>query len=106
MTVASNPAFTLLMSRIMKYKNVAEQVNQACAAKGCLPTFDIQLAPMTDVDDIHIRASEAYRFEGFGGVLGFPPKLQFWVHHMPQKGESVEIGRFLVPIGFGDLVRI
>ena len=106
MAIATSSAMALLLSRIVKYQSVAEQVNQACAAKGCPPAFDIQLSPTRESDDIHVRASEQYRFEGFGGVFGFPPKLSFWVHHMPQEGESVEIGRFLIPIGFGDFSQI
>ena len=106
MTVGLNSALTLLMSRIVKYQNVAEQINQACTEQGCPPAFDIQLSLDSEDEDIHIRASENYRFEGFGVVFDFPPKLSFWVHHVPQDGESVEIGRFLIPIGLGDFARI
>jgi hypothetical protein len=105
MPVAVETAFVLLMSRIVKYKNVAEQINEACAEKGCPPVFDILLSP-TENEDIHIRASDEYRFEGFGAVFGFPPKMSFWVHYLPDSENSVSIGRFLIPIGFGDFSKI
>ncbi|PSN10089.1 hypothetical protein C7271_26610 [filamentous cyanobacterium CCP5] len=104
-TTASSP-LDLLMARLVKYQEIADQVNQACAEKGCPPAFDIQLSPNNESNDIRIRASEDYRFEGFGSVFGFPPKLSFWVHHVPKTGDQVEIGRFLVPINFGDLAQI
>jgi hypothetical protein len=105
MTVATGSAFALLMSRIVKYRNVAEEINQACTEKGYPPAFDIQLSPTRD-EDIHIRASDKYRFEGFGAVFGFPPKLSFWVNYLPPEGEPIPIDRFLIPIGFGDLRKI
>ncbi|NJN21796.1 MAG: hypothetical protein HC812_12230 [Leptolyngbya sp. RL_3_1] len=106
MTVATGTALTLLMSRIVKYQGIAEQINQACLAKQCPPVFDIHLSPDTESEDIYIRASKDYRFEGFGAVFGLPPKMSFWVKYMPPDAEPVEIGRFLIPIGFGDLMQI
>jgi hypothetical protein len=106
MTVATGSALTLLMSRIIKYQSIAEQINQACVAKQCPPAFDIQLSPNTESEDIHIRASKDYRFKGFGAVVSLRPKMSFWVEHMPPDAEPVEIGRFLIPVGFGDLMHI
>jgi hypothetical protein len=94
------------MSQITKYKGVADQINKACEEKGCPPAFDIQLSPTSESDSIHIRASEQYRFEGFGAVLGLPPKMSFWVHYLLEDGKTIEIGRFLVPIAFSDFRKI
>jgi hypothetical protein len=99
-------AFMLLMSRIVKYKSIADKINQSCAEQGCPPAFDIQLSPTEEQDDIHIRASEEYRFDGFGAVVGLPPQMSFWVHYVPQNGKSVDIGRFLIPIGIGDIAKL
>lgn len=105
MTIATSSALALLMSRIVKYRNIAEEINQACTEKGYPPAFDIQLSPTRD-ENIHIRASDKYRFEGFGGVFGLPPKLSFWVNYLPPEGEQIPIGRFLIPIGFSDFGKI
>jgi len=102
-TLASG--FTLLMTKISKYKELADAVNRECEAKGCPPAFDIQLSADTE-DDVHIRASDKYRFEGFGAVLGLPPKMSFWVHYLPDADKKVEIGRFLVPISIADIPKI
>ncbi len=106
MTVTLASGFALLMSRIAKYKGIADQINKACEEKGCPPAFDIQLSPTSESESIHIRASEQYRFEGFGGVFGLPPKMSFWVHYLPENEEKVEIGRFLIPVAFGDLRKL
>ncbi|MEM9903615.1 MAG: hypothetical protein AAF921_01130 [Cyanobacteria bacterium P01_D01_bin.44] len=106
MAVGLSSALMLLMSRIVKYKNVADQVNQACAEHSCPPAFDIQLSPDSEDDDIHIKASKEYRFEGFGLVLGWPLKMSFWVHYVPENADPIEMGRFLIPIGFGDIRKI
>lgn len=105
MTTGISTALTLLMSRIAKYKSVADKINQACTEQGFPPAFDIQLSP-TEEEDIHIRASKEYRFEGFGVVLGLPPKMSFWVHYIPENANPVEIGRFLIPIDFIDIPKI
>lgn len=102
MTVGLSSALAILMSRIVKYQSLANEINQACAAHNCPPAFDIQLTPTTE-EDVHIRASQEYRFEGFGVVFGLPPKMSFWVHYVPQNGGSVQIGRFLIPIAVGDI---
>lgn len=106
MTTTIAPAIGLLMSQISKYKALAEQINRVCNEKGCPPAFDIQLSPTPESDSVHIRASKEYRFEGFGFVFGFPPKMSFWVHYVPESGNRVEIGRFLVPIAFSDFRKI
>jgi len=105
MVTALASGFTLLMTKISKYKDLADEVNRACAAKGCPPAFDIQLSADAE-DDFHIRASDKYRFEGFGAVFGLPPKMSFWVHYLPESVDHVEIGRFLVPINFVDIPKI
>ncbi len=105
MTTALATGFAVLMTRISKYKKLADEVNQACMEKGCPPAFDIQLSPNSE-GDFRIRASKDYRFEGFGVVLGLPPKMSFWVHYLPESENHVEIGRFLVPIDFTDIWKI
>jgi hypothetical protein len=104
MVTALASSLTLLMTKISKYKELADKVNRACEAKGCPPAFDIQLSA-GDEDDVHIRASDKYRFEGFGVVFGFPPKMSFWVHYLPESVDHVEIGRFLVPIDFMEFIN-
>ncbi len=106
MTTTIAPALGLLMSRISKYKALAEEINRACKEKGCPPAFDIQLSPTSENDSIHIRASKEYRFEGFGFVFGFPPKMSFWVHYLLEDDKTIEVGRFLVPIAFSDFRKI
>jgi hypothetical protein len=44
MTTALATGFAVLMTRISKYKKLADEVNQVCMEKGCLPAFDIQLS--------------------------------------------------------------
>ncbi|MEO1347879.1 MAG: hypothetical protein AAFW84_03635 [Cyanobacteria bacterium J06635_15] len=91
----------LLLSRLAKYQKKAEEINAACAAKGLPPALDINLD-----GEIRFKANTAYQFEGFGAVVGLPPKLSFYVHYKPDSPEHVEVGRFLVPIRFADLVKI
>jgi hypothetical protein len=107
MAIGVSSAFALLMSRITKYQNVAEDINRACDEHNCPPAFDVNLSPSEEEDgNIHIRASKKYRFEGFGAVFGIPPKMSFWVHYLPENDDPVEIGRFLIPIAFGDIAKI
>ncbi len=105
MAVGLSTTLALLLSRLEKYQGIAEEINRACAERNCPPAFDLKL-PSAEDSEIRIRASQEYRFEGFGVVIGLPPKMSFWVHYMPSAGERVEIGRFLVPIGFGDIKKV
>ena len=37
---------------------------------------------------------------------GLPPKLSFYVHYKKGQPEHVAVGKFLVPIAFGDVIKI
>ena len=91
----------LLMSRLAKYQQKADEINAACAALGLPPALDINFE-----DDIRVRLDPVYKMEGFGVVLGLPPKLSFYVHYKKGSPEHVAVGKFLVPIGFGDIIKI
>ena len=91
----------LLMSRLAKYQKKAEEINAACEALGLPPALDINLE-----DDIRVRLDPDYRMEGFGIVMGLPPKLSFYVHYKKGHPDHVAVGKFAVPIAFGDIGKI
>ena len=92
----------LLVGRLAKYQGKAEEINAACAALGLPPALDISFE-----EDVRISLNKEYRFEGFGVVIALPPKMSFYVHYKPWTPEAhVAVGKFLVPIGFGDIAKI
>ena len=101
--VATSVAGTLalLLTRLAKYQAEAEEINTACEALGLPPALDINFE-----DDIRVRLDPAYKMEGFGLVVGLPPKLAFYVHYKKGSSEHVAVGKFLVPIAFGDIAKI
>jgi hypothetical protein len=70
------------------------QVNNACSEKGLPLAF-----PISEDGKPSIPGNPEYRFEGFGAIIGIPPKMSFWVHYKPDSPEHVELGRFIVAIG-------
>lgn len=94
-------ALTLLLSRLAKYQKKAAEINAACEALGLPPALDIHFE-----DKLRVWLDPVYNMEGFGAVMGLPPKLSFYVHYKKGKPEHVEVGKFLIPIAFGDLIRI
>jgi hypothetical protein len=70
------------------------KVNNACSEKGLPPAF-----PISEDGKPSIPGNPEYRFEGFGAIIGIPPKMSFWVHYKPDSPEHVELGRFIVEIG-------
>ena len=92
----------LLVGRLAKYQGKAEEINAACAALELPPALDINLE-----GDIRVSLNKEYRFEGFGVVIGFPPRMSFYVHYKPWSPEEhVAVGKFSVPIGFGDIAKV
>ncbi len=65
-----------LFSRLAKYQAKAREINAACEALRLPPALDIDIE-----DDIRVRLDPVYRMEGFGVVVGLPPKLSFYVHY-------------------------
>lgn len=79
---------------LAKSRTVADQINQSCSEKGLPPAF-----PLNENGSLDIPGNSDYRFEGFGTILGIPPKVSFWVHYKSGTSEHVELGRFTVPLG-------
>jgi hypothetical protein len=94
-------ALALLFSRLAKYQVKAEEINAACEALGLPPALDIDLG-----GDIRIRLDPVYRMEGFGVVVGLPPRLSFYMHYKKDSPDHVAVGKFSVPIAFGDIAKI
>lgn len=102
MTVtAAMGTIALLMGRLAKYQRKAEEINAACEALGLPPALDVNFE-----NDVRVRLDPDYRMEGFGVVLGLPPKLAFYVHYKKGHPEHVAVGKFKVPIAFGDIIKI
>lgn len=89
-------ATTSVVSMLESARQTVEDINQACAAKNLPFAFD----PV----DVMNRNLD-YRFEGFGLVLGLPPKVSFWVHYKPGTADHVALGRFTTSISIGRLFR-
>lgn len=101
MTVtAASTVFNTVASILANSHQTIDDINKACAARGLPPALNIgdRLTAITGNPD--------YRFEGFGLVIGFPPKLSFWVHYQPESANSVEIGKFTMAISVGKLSQI
>ncbi|MEO1347880.1 MAG: hypothetical protein AAFW84_03640 [Cyanobacteria bacterium J06635_15] len=98
MTTSTSGVLALLMSKLARFQEEATEINAACAAKGLPPALDVSLD-----GDIRIEANKAYQFAGFGVVVGLPPKLSFYVHYKPDSPDHVSVGKFLVPIRFGEI---
>ncbi|MEO1347866.1 MAG: hypothetical protein AAFW84_03570 [Cyanobacteria bacterium J06635_15] len=96
-------AFTVLIPRVSKYQQTADEINIACTQLDLPPAFDI--SDLLDSNNLRITANPTYRFEGFGLVLGFPPKLSFEVHYLPGTEDHVELGRFLAPISLSEIIK-
>lgn len=69
-------------------KKTIDDINQKCLQQGLPPAFDME--------DGVPKGNKDYRFEGFGFVVGFPPRLSFWVHYKPESAEHFPLGRFLM----------
>lgn len=89
-------AATSVISMLASARQTVESINQVCAAKNLPLAFD--------VDDVTKRNLD-YRFEGFGLILGLPPKVSFWVHYKPGSPDHVAIGRFTTSIAIGRLFK-
>ncbi|MEO0457915.1 MAG: hypothetical protein AAF152_15230 [Cyanobacteria bacterium P01_A01_bin.114] len=85
-----------LLEALANSQSTITQINQICAEKDLPPVFSFNEQGDPDISD-----NPDYRFEGFGAVIGLPPKISFWVHYKPGTPDHVEIGRFTVPVGFG-----
>ncbi len=102
MTVASTGTLlSILFETLASSQRTVEQINKACSNKGLPPAFPIDKHGNPDVP-----GNSDYRFEGFGVILGLPPKLSFYVHYKPDSPEHVSLGKFTVPIGFGKLADL
>ena len=88
-----------LLSARERTQTVISAVNQRCAemqlpdAFGSSPLETGQTSSRTV-----LGGNPLYRFEGFGFVLGFRPKLSFWVHYKKGTSDHQELGRFLIDL--------
>jgi hypothetical protein len=55
-------------------RKTVDKINKACEGKGLPPAF-----PIDGNGNPEIPGNPDYRFEGFGAIIGLPPKLSFWV---------------------------
>jgi hypothetical protein len=97
MTVGIGALSTL--GQIKELQQVANEVNAACENLGLPPAIEI------DLSIPKVETNKDYRFEGFGFVLGLPPKISFYVHYKPESEEHVEVGRFLMPLGISEFFQ-
>ena len=74
----------LLLGRLAKYQEKAEEINAECEALGLPPALDIRLE-----EEVRIWLDPAYNMEGFGVAFGLPPKLSFYVHYKKGSPEHV-----------------
>ncbi|MGG6264524.1 hypothetical protein ACQ4M3_36230 [Leptolyngbya sp. AN03gr2] len=93
------PVATIL-SMLANSRQMIDTINNACTAKGLPPALKIG-ENITDIE-----GHRDYRFEGFGLIAGFPPRLSFWVHYKPESSEHINMGRFTMPISIGKLSEI
>ena len=100
-TTSVTSKLTLLLSRLNRHRGKIEEINHTSEALGLPPAIDLNFE-----GDIQIGTNPDYRFEGFGIVFGLPPMMSFYVHYKPESPEHVELGRFLMPIRFGDLATL
>ncbi|MGH2412339.1 MAG: hypothetical protein ACRDEA_01295 [Microcystaceae cyanobacterium] len=91
----------ILFETLTNSRRSVDEINKACTDKGLPPAF-----PLTRDGTPEIPGNPDYRFEGFGVIIGLPPKLSFWVHYKPDSPDHVELGRFTVPIGLGRLASL
>lgn len=89
-------AATSVISMLSSARQTVEEINQICTTKNLPLAFDL--------DDVMKRNLD-YRFEGFGLILGLPPKVSFWVHYKPGSPDHVVLGRFATSIAIGRLFR-
>lgn len=92
----------ILFETLSNSRKTIDEINQAGAAKGLPPAFPID----NSSSNPSIPGNPDYRFEGFGVIMGWPPKLSFYVHYKPGSPDHVELGRFTVPIGLGKLIQL
>lgn len=92
---------SILFETLASSQRTVEQINKACSNKELPPAFLVDNQGNPD-----IPGNPDYRFEGFGIILGVPPKLSFYVHYKPDSPEHVALGKFTVPIGFAKLVDL
>jgi hypothetical protein len=101
MPTASNDVTDAVLELILNSGRTVDKINKECAKRGLPPAFEIG-----EDGNPQLPGDTNYRFEGFGMVLGLPPKLCFWVHYKPGRPEHVNLGRFSIPIKFGDLANL
>ncbi|HTL89025.1 MAG TPA: hypothetical protein VL134_06470 [Leptolyngbya sp.] len=99
-TLTALTAFDTVAAMLADSRQTIDDINQACVAKGLPLAFDV------GEDLTSIKGNRDYRFEGFGLVIGLPPKLSFWVHYQPGSANQVEIGKFTMPVNLGKLSSI
>lgn len=96
MTLATANVFVEdVLDLLANARQTVGQINAKCAEKGLPPAIEFT------GEGLGITSNTDYRFEGFGLVIGLPPKVSFYVHYKPDSPEHVELGRFLVPINLG-----
>lgn len=88
-----------ILTQLSAFKKTAEKVNKACAEKGLPPAFDI------DLDDLKVNINRDYRFEGFGIIVSFPPKVSFYVHYKPDSADHVALGKFTMPLNLVSIIQ-
>lgn len=98
--VTALTAFDNVVSILTDSRQTIDDINKACAVKGLPPAFNV------GDDFTSITGNRDYRFQGFGLVVGLPPKLAFWVHYKPESANHVEIGRFTMPVKISKFSQI
>lgn len=91
---------SVLFAVLANSRKTIDRINQACADRNLPPAFKVGDSPF------EIDGDEHYRFEGFGLIVGLPPKLSFYVHYKPDSSEHVDLGRFTVPISVSNFLKI
>jgi hypothetical protein len=97
MTVGIGALSTL--GQIRELQEVVDEVNTACEQLGLPPAIEI------DLSIPKVETNKDYSFQGFGLVLGLPPKISFYVHYKPGSEDHVEVGRFLMPLGISEFFQ-
>ncbi len=104
MTVVSTiaTAISIALPILNLSREEIDKINAKCVAQGLPPAFEINSSADTNdlSHDFLVRGNPDYRFEGFGLVLGIPPKIQFWIHYKSGSPEHVSVGRHFIPLKF------